>query len=197
MQHEQQTKTALEHSLSKLDSVLESLGWQPPAEPQEPGYYLVWSDEFDGASVDTSNWEFMIGDGCAYGICGWGNNELEYYRAENTTVGGGNLIIEAREENYGGKQYTSARLRSRNKRDFLYGKIEARIKVPTGQGMLPAFWMMPTDDVYGGWAASGEIDIMETRNDTDYIDGAIHFGGECPAHTHLSETYTGIGYTDF
>lgn len=98
----------------------------------EPGYLLVWSDEFDGTTLNTSNWEIMIGDGCSYGICGWGNNELQYYRSQNVSVAGGYLTIEAREQSYGGKNYTSGRIRSINKQDFLYGWMEARLKVPTG-----------------------------------------------------------------
>jgi beta-glucanase (GH16 family) len=140
----------------------------------------------------------MIGDGCSYGICGWGNSDLEYYRAENATVSGGYLTIEAREESYGGCDYTSARIRSINKQDFLYGRMEARIKVPTGQGMWPAFWMMSTDNVYGGWAASGEIDIIETCNSTNYIGGAIHYGGSWPSNVSSGGTYSpgGIDFSD-
>ena len=91
-------------------------------------YQLVWSDEFDGSSLNMSNWSHQEGDGCP-ALCGWGNNELEYYRSQNTTVSGGNLIITAKAENYGGRNYTSGKIISRNKQDFLYGKIEARMQV--------------------------------------------------------------------
>jgi beta-glucanase (GH16 family) len=153
-------------------------------------YSLVWSDEFDGTTLNTANWECMIGGG------GWGNAELEYYRAENATVADGNLIITAKEESYGGYNYTSARIRSKNKKDFLYGRMEGRIKVPTGGGMWPAFWMMPTYDVYGGWSYSGEMDIMETRNNTDYIGGALHYGGA--PHVYSSGSYSpgGVDFSD-
>ena len=161
--------------------------------PTYPGYELVWSDEFSGSSLNLADWEYMIGDGCSYGVCGWGNNELEYYRAENVSVQNGMLIIEARRENYGGKQFTSGRLRTANKRDFLYGRMEARIKVPTGGGMWPAFWMMPTDSVYGGWAASGEIDIMETRNSTNFIQGTIFYGGGWPNQQSSTGKYEPAG----
>ncbi len=160
------------------------------------GDSLVWADEFEGSEVDTNNWSFQIGDGTSEGIPGWGNNELEYYRAENATVDSGYLIITAKEENYGGKNYTSARLRTINKADFLYGKFEARIKLPRGQGMWPAFWMLPTDQAYGGWAASGEIDIMEAVNIPTEIHGTIHFGGEWPANVSSGAVYTDGG-TDF
>ena len=154
------------------------------------GQTLVWSDEFDGTQVNTANWEFMIGDGTAYGIPGWGNNELQYYtsRPENALVSDGVLRIIARQENYAGHAYTSARLRTLNKADFLYGRMEARIKVPSTTGIWPAFWMLPTNSPYGGWAASGEIDIMESINIATTIYGTIHFGGPWPNNTFLTCT---------
>lgn len=167
-------------------------------DPGTIGYALVWADEFNGTSLNMANWEYMIGDGCSYGICGWGNNELQYYRAENVSVSGGYMTIEARAESYGGKSYTSARIRTINRQDFLYGRLEARMQLPTGGGMWPAFWMMPTDNVYGGWAASGEIDIMESSNDTDYVGGTIHFGGAWPDHVNSGGTYSpgGVNFSD-
>jgi beta-glucanase (GH16 family) len=151
----------------------------------------VWSDEFNGTSVDTDNWEFQIGNGTDYDLPdGWGNNELQYYREENASVEDGYLSITAKEENFGGKSYTSARLRTKNKADFLYGKIEARIMLPTGQGMWSAFWMLPTDQVYGGWAASGEIDILEATNIPTEVRGTIHYGGEWPANVYSTAPYT-------
>jgi beta-glucanase (GH16 family) len=90
-------------------------------------------------------------------------------------VQNGNLVIVARNEAYHGNDYTSARLRSKSKRDFLYGRMEARIKLPATQGMWPAFWMMPTESVYGGWSHSGEIDIMEALNLMTQISGALHY----------------------
>ncbi len=159
---------------------------------------LVWSDEFTGTSVDPAKWEFMIGDGTAYGNPGWGNNELQYYtaRPENAVVSGGLLRIIARQENFGGKNYTSARMRSRNRAEFLYGRMEARIKLPSTPGIWPAFWMLPTDSPYGGWAASGEIDIMESVNFANTIYGSIHFGGAWPNNTHLTGTRSaGIDYS--
>ena len=146
---------------------------------------LVWSDEFDGAVIDPANWEHMIGDGSAFGIPGWGNNELQYYtdRAVNSFVANGRLHIVALRENFGGRQYTSARLRTRGLRDFQYGRMEARIKLPRGQGIWPAFWMLPTNSPYGGWAASGEIDIVESINLNDEVHGTIHFGGPSPNNT--------------
>ena len=165
--------------------------------PAAPAQTLLWSDEFSGTAVDPNNWEFMIGDGCAYGNCGWGNNELEYYtsRPENAYVSGGYLHIVARAESYAGAQFTSARLRTLDKHDFLYGRMEASIKLPTGGGMWPAFWMMPSDSVYGGWAASGEIDILESINVASTVYGTIHFGGQWPNNVNTGGNYSnGTGF---
>ena len=146
---------------------------------------LVWWDDFDGTSVDTNKWEFMIGDGSNYGLWRWGNNEKQYYRSQNATVANGELTITAKQEAFGGYQYTSARLRTRNKGDWTYGRMEMRAKLPIGQGMWPAFWMLPSNSPYGGWAAGGEIDVMESRgSNPEVIHGTIHYGGEYPANTY-------------
>ena len=118
----------------------------------------VWADEFDVAGVpNTTKWGYDLGGS------GWGNNELQYYTdaLANAKVENGKLVITAIKESFGGKNYTSARLVSKNKGDFLYGRIEARAKLPSGRGTWPAIWMLPTDWAYGGWPKSGEIDIME------------------------------------
>jgi beta-glucanase (GH16 family) len=161
--------------------------------PSYSGYHLVWSDEFFLPTINSANWTNQImGDG--------GNQELQYYtsRPVNSRVENGHLVIEARREDYvvGGQTYrfTSARLRTAGKQDFLYGKIEARIKLPKGTGLWPAFWMMPTDSVYGVWAASGEIDVMESSNQMSAIGEALHFGGTSPNNTSSTSTYYG---TDF
>lgn len=166
--------------------------WLTPI-PSYPGYELVFSDEFYGSRINYENWSHQLGDGTAYGLpAGWGNNELQYYtpRPENSYVSNGNLVIVARHEPYQGRNYTSARLRSFAKQDFLYGRIEARIKLPSTQGIWPAFWMLPTDWEYGGWAASGEIDIVESTNVADTIYGAIHYGGQWPANTSSGGSYS-------
>jgi beta-glucanase (GH16 family) len=120
---------------------------------------LVWADEFDYSGLpDSTKWSYEVGGS------GWGNNELEYYtsnRLENASVANGKLTITARLESFGGKSYTSARMVSRQKGDWLYGRIEVSAKIPSGRGTWPAIWMMPTDGAYGGWPNSGEIDIME------------------------------------
>lgn len=152
---------------------------------------LVWSDEFDGTALDTSVWTPQIGTGTFFGLpAGWGNNEFQYYtaRPENIQVGGGVLRIIARAENYNGRAYTSARLRTLNGVEVQYGRIEARLKLPDAPGIWPAFWMLPTGSPYGGWAASGEIDVMESVNAPDRIYGTTHFGGEWPNNTSLGGT---------
>lgn len=165
--------------------------WLTPV-PVYPGYELVWSDEFYGSRINYENWAHQIGDGTEYGIPMWGNGELQYYtaRPENSYVKNGNLVIVARDESYQGRNYTSARLCTFAKQDFLYGKMEARIKLPSTKGMWPAFWMLPTDWVYGGWAASGEIDIVESINTATTIYGSIHYGGEWPYYVHDTEEYS-------
>jgi beta-glucanase (GH16 family) len=156
----------------------------------ETDYQLVWSDEFDGVSVDPAKWSFQIGDGCP-DLCGWGNNELQYYRAENATVSGGQLFITAREESFGGSDYTSARLRTVGLGDWKYGRFEMRARMPVGQGLWSAFWMLSTDWMYGGWASSGEIDIMEyLGHRTNHVTGTIHYGGDWPDNVYWSKGFT-------
>lgn len=117
-------------------------------------YQLVWSDEFDGAALDENTWSYNTGGN------GWGNNEKQYYttRPENIRVQNGMLEIEARKEQYENNEYTSARIMSKNKKTFKYGKMAARIKFPGGKGTWPAFWMMGNS---GGWPNCGEIDVIE------------------------------------
>jgi len=152
--------------------------------PQNSEYNLVWSDEFDGTSIDSTKWSFDLADGCQLGpnLCGWGNNELQYYtsRPENASVANGILTITARRENpsyLGQFAYTSARMVTKNKGDWTYGKMEVRAKLPIGKGMWPAIWMLPTDTTYGIWPKSGEIDIMEYVGDKPKeVFGTIHYG---------------------
>jgi beta-glucanase (GH16 family) len=142
-------------------------------------WQLAWSDEFDGSAINTNNWTFDIGNGSG----GWGNNEKEYYtsRPQNVYVTNGILHIIANKESYGGQNYTSAKLKTLGLFSQTYGRFEFRAKLPQGQGYWPALWMMPEDGVYGGWAASGEIDVMENKgsNPTN-VTGTIHFGGRYP-----------------
>jgi len=122
-----------------------------------PNMDIVWNDEFGGNTLNTSDWTYEIGTGNS----GWGNNELQYYREENTSVGNGYLIIEARKESFQGSSYTSSRLVTKNKQSFKYGRIDIRAVLPKGQGIWPALWMLGANIDQVGWPKSGEIDIME------------------------------------
>ena len=146
----------------------------------------AFADEFNGTTLDTNKWEVMVGDGCSYGICGWGNNELQSYQAANATVANGLLTITAKKERVGSKNYTSARIRTLNKGgQWTHGRFEARIKSVTGKGMWPAFWMLPNTTV--GWPMSGEIDIQESLGQRAMFNyGTIHYGPSNTAHQQLS-----------
>lgn len=139
---------------------------------------LVWSDEFNYTGLpDSTKWGYDLGDGCP-NICGWGNNELQYYHAgrlKNARVENGHLVIEAHREKAGTKEYSSARVVSRQKGDWTYGRVTVRAKLPKGRGTWPAIWMLPTDWAYGNWPASGEIDIMEfVGYMPDSVFGSVH-----------------------
>ncbi|MFC7786345.1 carbohydrate binding domain-containing protein [Rossellomorea sp. GCM10028870] len=157
---------------------------------------LVWNDEFNQAEIDRSKWTFDIGNGFtdANGIFipGWGNNEKQYYtdRPDNAKTEDGKLVITAKEEEYEGHSYTSARLKTKGLFSKTYGKFEMKASLPVGKGYWPAFWMLPEDDKYGGWAASGEIDILEAQgsNPQEAI-GTIHYGETWP-----NNKYTGAHY---
>ncbi len=162
-------------------------GDQPPGD-----YELVWSDEFEGDELDTSKWSYMYGTGEKYGLEAWGNNEWQYYtdHSENIYLKDNKLHIRAKEEAHEGMDYTSARIRSLDQGDWRYGRFEIRAKLPEGQGIWPAVWMMPSHDVYGGWAASGEIDIMELIGDEpEVVHGTLHYGGEWPDNTSTGDSY--------
>ena len=145
-------------------------------------YTLVWSDEFDSSDIDMSKWSYDVGTG----DWGWGNGEAQYYtsNSNNSFIEDGKLIIQALLQNYGGANYTSARMVTKNKGDWRYGRIEVRAKLPAGTGTWPAIWMLPTDYVYGGWPNSGEIDIMEH---VGFDPGRIHG----TAHTDLYNWFDG------
>jgi beta-glucanase (GH16 family) len=155
---------------------------------------LVAEDNFDiDGAPDPDFWSFEIGDGSAQGIPGWGNNELQYYtdRSENVKVENGFLLITARKESFEGSGYTSARLVTKGKVEQQYGRFEARIRLPYGQGMWPAFWLLGDDR--GGaevWPNIGEIDIMENTGDAPTeIFGSIHGPGYSGGES-ISKTYT-------
>ena len=152
---------------------------------------LIWHDEFEGSSLNPNLWSYQTGDGCP-DLCGWGNNELQWYQPENVTVNNGILTITAKEEQAGGKNYTSGRIRTINRGDWTYGRFEIRAKMPQGKGMWPALWMLPTDpSIYGVWAASGEIDIVEVVGDKpNEAIGTLHYGGSWPDNQQTGSTFT-------
>lgn len=155
----------------------------PPAPLPELEYKLVWEDNFDGTELDTTQWSYQIGTGTLYGLDRWGNNELQYYtdRPENVKVENGSLIITALEEDFDGSEFTSARLRTKDKADWTFGKFEFRAKMPKGQGLWPALWMLSTDEVFGTWPKSGEIDVMElVGHEPEITHGTIHYGPDWP-----------------
>jgi beta-glucanase (GH16 family) len=133
------------------------------------GWQLVWQDEFNGSIGP--DWVFETGNGSG----GWGNNELEYYRRENATVENGKLVITAKRQDFGGFRYTSARMKTQGKKNFRYGRIEARIKLPAALGLWPAFWMLGSNIDQVGWPASGEIDVMEHVNTDADVYGTAHW----------------------
>ncbi|WP_368485853.1 family 16 glycosylhydrolase [Pseudoalteromonas sp. SD03] len=166
-----------------------------PAQPVSD-WQMVWSDEFDGTSIDTNKWNFELN--CA----GGGNNEKQCYTdsEENAFIKDGVLNIVALPAEEGAeKPYTSARLNTRYNADFTYGRFEMRAKLPSGQGSWPAFWMMPTDEEYGTWPRSGEIDILEAVNlktvaedgtVESNIHGTLHYGREWPNNSSSGKAYT-------
>ena len=142
--------------------------------PVREGWTLSWHDEFDTKKIDSEIWTFDLGAG------GWGNGEAEYYtnRPENARIEKGMLVIEARQEKYEGSYYTSARLKTQDLQEVLYGRVEARIKVPSGLGLWPAFWMLGSDFDGTNWPDCGEIDIMEhIGKEPDLILGTLHGPG--------------------
>lgn len=145
---------------------------------------LVWSDEFNYTGVpDSGKWNYDLGANN-----GWGNNEQQAYTRlpQNVRVENGNLIIEAHQDSIEGKAFSSTRIISKHKGDWLYGRIEVRAKLPHGRGTWPAIWMLPTDWEYGSWPASGEIDIMEhVGYNPDSVFGTIH----TEAYNHIKQTH--------
>ncbi|GET33360.1 hypothetical protein PbJCM13498_22230 [Prolixibacter bellariivorans] len=157
--------------------------------PQKKGdWNLVWDDEFNYNGLpDSIKWSFDTQGNES----GWGNHEAEFYtdkRLANAQVADGMLTITARKEDFGGKKYTSARIRTIHKGDWLGGRIEVKARLPKGKGLWPAIWMLSTDWKYGGWPESGEIDIMENVGyDPDSIHGTVH----TKAYNHVIGTQVG------
>ena len=137
---------------------------------------LVWSDEFDDKELDKLKWKAIIGNGCP-NLCGFGNQELQYYtnRPENVKIENGVLIITALDDGIEKSKYTSAKLVTQGRAAWKYGRIEVKARIPRGRGNWPAIWMLPDNNKYGGWPRSGEIDIMEHVGfDQGVLWGTIH-----------------------
>ena len=158
--------------------------------PTNDGPRLVWSEEFDyQGAPDTTHWAYDLGDGCPQ-ICGWGNNERQFYTTDlaNARVAEGQLVIEAHQTDDPEQPYTSARLVTRGKAAWTYGRIEVRAKLPRGRGTWPAIWMLPAEARYGGWPRCGEIDIMEHVGYNPLkVFGTVH----TEAYNHMYGTQQG------
>ena len=152
------------------------------------GMELVWSDEFNVSSIDNSNWAFETGTG----NWGWGNNELQYYQENNTSIIDGNLVIEARKESVDNSNYTSSRIITRDKKSFKYGRVDIRAVMPEGQGIWPALWMLGSNHFQVGWPTCGEIDIMEMIGGGDGRDNVLRGTAHWNQGGHVSY---GQGYT--
>jgi len=176
---ESSSASSLSTSIPSSEIIVEDLDWN-----------LVWADEFDYTGLpDPKKWGYDVGG------AGWGNNELQFYtenNVDNAKVENGHLLITARREVMQNNQYTSARLVTRGKADFLYGRMESRAKLPSGRGTWPAIWMLPTDWEYGGWPTSGEIDIMEH---VGYDPNVVHATIHTDTYNHSKGTQVGESMT--
>ncbi|WP_196989660.1 family 16 glycosylhydrolase [Panacibacter microcysteis] len=172
---------------------VDNSGYTSPA--SYAGYSLVWSDEFDGTLISDANWQFEAGNNN-----GWGNNELEYYtnRSQNAFVSQGNLIIEARKESFQTSNYTSARMITKGNKEFTYGRVDIRAKLPKGKGIWPALWMLGSNISSVSWPACGEIDIMElVGHEPNKVYGTLHWGTSAAVHDSKGAGYTlGAGSFD-
>ncbi|HVI48832.1 MAG TPA: family 16 glycosylhydrolase [Chitinophaga sp.] len=171
------------HTLQSIDNKATAV-----AQPQAAAsYQLIWSDEFNGSGVDGNKWQFETGPNTS-------NNERQYYQAANASVSNGNLVITARKESVNGWPYTSARLNTAGRFTTTYGRIEARIKLASGQGLWPAFWMLGNNIGSIGWPKCGEIYIMEQVNTSNTIYGTIHW--DANGYAHYGGTTT-TSFTDY
>jgi beta-glucanase (GH16 family) len=154
----------------------------------------TWHQDFNtcsgSARPDPTWWNYDIGGG------GWGNNELQYYRAENSWLSNCNLNIEARRQSFGGRAYTSARLKTQGKRSFgPYGYMQARLRMPAGKGYWPAVWMLGSNIASVPWPGCGEIDIMEHVNSDPNVMGTIHWNN--PAYSYYTAMNTPVSVTSY
>ncbi|HEY9007500.1 MAG TPA: family 16 glycosylhydrolase [Ohtaekwangia sp.] len=168
------------------DIIIPASGYTTP--DNYNGMTLVWKDEFNGTSLNASDWTFETGTGSN----GWGNHELEYYRADNTTVQNGYLIITAKKENFSGSNYTSSRIITSGKQSFKYGRVDIRAALPKGKGIWPALWMLGQNIGEIGWPKCGEIDIMELiGGDTGdkTVHSTLHWD-DAGTHASYGTSYT-------
>lgn len=163
-----------------------SEGYETPA--TYTGYEKVWQDEFSGTSLDLTSWGFDVG------ATGWGNNELQYYtnnRPENIYLDNGKLVIQAKKESYQGSAYTSARILTKGKREFTFGRVDIRAKLPVGNGLWPALWMLGKKIDQTSWPACGEVDIMELiGKEPNKVHGTMHWGASTSNHLSYTTNYT-------
>lgn len=180
------SSSAAGQSSSSSETVSSSSSETTSSSSEEPAAEYFWNDEFDGESIDLNKWTFDIGTGAS----GWGNNEWEYYtdRKENAYIKDGVLHIRAQKEDYEGQKYTSARMLTKGKFAFKYGTVEARIALPTGKGIWPAFWMLGENFDTVGWPACGEIDIIEAVNTENKIYGTNHWANGAEYATYGNNT---------
>lgn len=143
------------------------------------GMDLIWQDEFEGTALNENNWNYKIGNGND----GWGNNELQFYREENTSIQDGHLVIEARNQNFSGFNYTSSRLTTEGKFTFTHGRVDIRAALPEGQGIWPALWMLGENITTVGWPRCGEIDIMElVGHQPSTVHSTVHYANSAGSH---------------
>lgn len=175
--------------------VIPSEGYESPE--MYDGYTLTWADEFSGDTLNLNDWTYEIGDGCPNN-CGWGNNELEYYREDNTSLVDGHLVITAKDQDFGGSEYTSSRLITKGKRQFKFGRIDIRAALPKGQGIWPALWMLGSNIDAVSWPACGEIDIMELTGDLpNRVLGTAHYGANSSEAQYNGNAYYLSGTDNF
>ena len=182
---------------------IDNTGWVNPnfsgaTSPEtRAGYSLLWSDEFSGASLNSTYWNYDIGTGDN----GWGNNEEQYYRSENASLQEGLLVIEAKEQAFGSRSYTSSRIKTQGKFNFKYGRVDIRAAMPEGKGMWPALWMLGENITTVSWPYSGEIDIMEMVGGSGLesrVVGTAHWnnGGTFQADGVTKQPYSPASFGD-
>lgn len=182
--------TILDDDDNTAGLVIPTTGYSTPTEYD--GYNLVWADEFNDGVLNDSNWSHETGGG------GWGNNEWQYYREDNVSFLNGNLVITAKDQKYGGNDYTSSRIVTKGKKAFKYGRVDIRAALPKGKGLWPALWMLGTNISSVGWPACGEIDIMELTGDLpNRVLSTVHFGPSVAQRQFKSNSKYLTGNEDF